>query len=201
MNRLRLLIADDESIIRLDLREMLLEMGHEVVAELPDGTGVLKAAQEKRPDLAILDIKMPGKDGIEAAMELLEARLCPVVLLTAYDHPELVTRAQEAGVYGYLTKPFRESDIGPAMAIARARFEELEAVRQQAADLQDALETRKLVDRAKALLQAQGMSEPEAFRRIQQQAMNTRKPMREIAQAVILAFETAGMGENPKKKR
>ncbi len=195
MDKMRLLIADDESIIRLDLREILTEMGHEVVAELADGSGVLAAAKEKKPDLAILDIKMPGKDGIEAARELLEAHLCPVVLLTAYDHPELVSRAQEAGVYGYLTKPFRESDIGPAMAMARARFEELEALRGQVESLEEALETRKLVDRAKSLLQAQGMTEKEAFRRIQRQAMDTRKSMREIAQAIILAFETAGLGK------
>ena len=194
MDRLRVLIADDESIIRLDLREMLVEMGHEVVAELPDGTGVLAAAQQTHPDLAILDIKMPGKDGIDAAGELLEAHICPVVLLTAYDHPELVRRAQEAGVYGYLTKPFRESDLGPAMAIARARFEELEAVRRQVSTLEEALQTRKLLDRAKSLLQAQGMSEQEAFRRIQKQAMNTRKSMREIAEAILLAFDTAGKG-------
>ena len=197
MTRLRLLIADDESIIRLDLREMLTEMGHEVVAELADGTQVLAVAREKKPDLAILDIKMPGRDGIEAARDLLEARICPVVLLTAYDHPELVHRAQEAGVYGYLTKPFRESDIGPALAIARARFDELEAVRQQVSTLEEALETRKLVDRAKALLMEQGMSERDAFRRIQHQAMNTRRPMREIAQAIVLAFDTARLPTQP----
>ncbi len=190
MERTRLIIADDESIIRMDLREMLTNLGYLVVGEAGDGRSAVNQARELRPDVVIMDIKMPDMDGIEAARILTQERIAPVVLLTAFSQRDLVERAKESGVVGYLVKPFRESDLGPAIEVALARFSEFRALEKEVADLQETLETRKLVDRAKGILMdSQGLSESEAFRKIQKMSMNTRKPMKEIAEAIILAQE------------
>ncbi len=190
MERTRVIIADDESIIRMDLREMLTNLGYLVVGEAGDGRSAVNQARELRPDVVIMDIKMPDMDGIEAAKILTQERIAPVVLLTAFSQRDLVERAKEAGVVGYLVKPFRESDLGPAIEVALARFSEFRALEKEVADLSETLETRKLVDRAKGILMdSQGLSESEAFRKIQKMSMNTRKPMKEIAEAIILAQE------------
>ncbi len=195
MRSLNLVVADDASIIRLDLKEMLERMGHRVIGEAGDGQRALELARELKPDLVILDIKMPGMDGIEAARLLSQERVAPVVLLTAYSQQELVSRAVEAGVFAYVVKPFTEAALLPAIELAIARFEEFHTIRQQAADLQEALETRKLVDRAKGILmRSAGLSEAEAFRRMQQQSMNNRRSMREIAEAILLTHEVGGGG-------
>jgi len=186
------IIADDESIIRLDLREMLTNLGYLVVGEVGDGRSAVSLARELRPDIVIMDIKMPDLDGIEAARVLTEERIAPVLLLTAYSQRELVDRAKEAGVAGYLVKPFQESDLGPAIEIALSRFQEFRALEKQVGDLKLALETRKLVDRAKGILMdTQGLTEAEAFRRIQKMSMNTRKPMKDVAEAIILAHQAS----------
>lgn len=190
MERTRVIIADDESIIRMDLREMLTNLGYLVVGEAGDGRSAVNQARELRPDVVMMDIKMPDMDGIEAARILTQERIAPVVLLTAFSQRDLVERAKEAGVVGYLVKPFRESDLGPAIEVALARFAEFRALEKEVANLQETLETRKLVDRAKGILMdTQGLSEAEAFRKIQKMSMNTRKPMKEIAEAIILAQE------------
>lgn len=187
MESLRILIADDESIIRLDLKNILEKMGHTVVAEASDGKTAVELARSASPDLAILDIKMPQMDGLDAAILITEGKICPVILLTAYSQRDLIDRAKEAGVFGYLVKPFKEGDLLPAMEIAISRYQEMEALAKEVGSLQDALETRKLVDRAKGILMdRRGMREQEAFRWIQAQSMNSRKTMREIAEAVIL---------------
>jgi response regulator NasT len=174
----------------MDLREMLTNLGYLVVGEAPDGRSAVSLTRELRPDLVIMDIKMPDMDGIEAAKILTEEQLAPVVLLTAFSQKELVERAREAGVVAYIVKPFRETDLRPAIEIALARFEELQNLAGQVEDLEDALETRKLVDRAKGLLMdKQGLTESEAFRKIQKMSMNTRRPMKDIAEAIILANE------------
>jgi response regulator NasT len=188
MAQTRLVIADDESLIRMNLKETLVGLGYLVVGEAGDGVSAINLARELRPDLVVMDIKMPKLDGIQAAEVLTQERLAPVLLLTAYSDRELVDRAREAGVVAYLVKPFREGDLLPAIEVAIARFAELRALDKQVGDLQEAMETRKIVERAKGILmETQGLSEPEAFRRIQQLSMNTRKPMKEIAQAIILA--------------
>ena len=191
--RIRVIIADDESIIRMDLREMLTNLGYLVVGEVGDGRSAINLARELRPDIVIMDIKFEGEefDGIDAARLLTEERISPVLLLTAYSQRELVMRAREAGVVGYLVKPFREADLVPAIEVALARFVEFRAVEEQVGDLEEALETRKFVDRAKGILMdTQGLAEAEAFRRIQKMSMNTRKPMKEVAEAIILAHQT-----------
>ena len=194
MDRTRIIIADDESLIRMDLQEMLLNLDYLVVGEVGDGLSAVNLARELRPDVVIMDIKMPDMDGIEAAKILTEERIAPVILLTAYSQKDLVERAKEAGVVGYMVKPFRESDLVPAIEVALARFQEFEAMHKEIDDLQLALETRKLVDRAKGILMdSQGLSEAEAFRKIQKMSMNTRKPMKEVAEAIILAHQ-AGDG-------
>nr|MBC7244918.1 response regulator [Chloroflexota bacterium] len=190
MKRTRILIADDESIILMDLREMLTNLGYLVVGEASDGQSAVNMARELKPDLVIMDIKMPGMDGIEAAKVLTEEKIAPVLLLTAYSQQDLIERAREAGVIGFLVKPFRESNLAPAIEVTLARFEEFRAVQKEVEDLKEALETRKLVDRAKGILMdTQGLTEQEAFRRIQKMSMNTRRPMKEIAEAIILAHE------------
>jgi two-component system, response regulator PdtaR len=191
--RTRVIIADDESIIRMDLREMLTNLGYLVIGEVGDGRSAVNLARELRPDIVIMDIKFEGEgfDGIDAARMLTEERIAPVLLLTAYSQRELVMRAREAGVVGYLMKPFREADLVPAVEVALARFAEFRTVEEQVGDLQQALETRKFVDRAKGILMdSQGLSEAEAFRRIQKMSMNTRKPMKDVAEAIILAHQT-----------
>ncbi len=190
MERVRIIIADDESIVRMDLREMLTNLNYLVVGEVGDGQSAVNLARELKPDVMLMDIKMPDMDGIEAAKILTEEQIAPVVLLTAYSQKDLVDRAKEAGVVGYLVKPFREADLMPAIEVALSRFNEFKQVRQEVADLQNALETRKLVDRAKGILMdVQGLDEQEAFRRIQKMSMNTRKPMKEVAEAIILAHK------------
>ena len=190
MGQTRVIIADDESIIRMDLREMLSSMGYLVVGEAGDGVSAVNLAREIRPDLVIMDIKMPDLDGIAAAKILTEERIAPVLLLTAFSQQELVDGAKEAGVVGYIVKPFRESELAPAIEIALARFREFRSLEKEAANLRDTLETRKLVERAKGvLMDSQGLKEADAFRKIQKLSMNTRKSMREIAEAILLTHE------------
>jgi len=193
LERVRVIIADDESIICMDLREMLNNLGYLVVGEAGDGRSAVNLARELRPDVVLMDIKMPDMDGIEAAKVLTQERIAPVVLLTAFSQRDLVERAREAGVVGYLVKPIQEADLAPAVEIALARFQEFRELEKEVDNLQDQLETRKLVDRAKGILMdAQGLTEAAAFRRIQKMSMNTRKSMREIAQAIILTHEAGG---------
>lgn len=190
MPQTRLVIADDESLIRMNLKETLVGLGYLVVGEAPDGVSAINLARELRPDLVVMDIKMPKLDGIQAAEVLTQERIAPVLLLTAYSDRQLVDRAKEAGVVAYLVKPFREADLLPALEVAMARFAELRAMDKQIGDLKESIETRKVVERAKGLLmEQQGLSEAEAFRKIQQLSMNTRKPMKEIAQALLLAAQ------------
>jgi response regulator NasT len=185
---LRIVIADDEPIIRMDLRRTLENMGHVVVGEAGDGQQALEITKELKPDIAILDIKMPTMDGIDAAKLISTEAIAPVLLLTAYSQRDLVERARDAGVFAYLVKPFRELDLMPAIEIAIARFEEFEELDREVNDLENKLDARKTVDRAKGILMDQyGLKEQDAFRRIQVQSMNTRKTMREIAEAIILA--------------
>lgn len=187
----RVVVADDESIIRMDLREMLAALGYEVVGEAGGGVAAIALARSLRPDLVIMDVKMPDLDGISAARVLTEERIAPVLLLTAFSQAELVHRATEAGVVGYVVKPFRESELLPAIEVALARFREFRTLEQETTGLRETLETRKLVERAKGvLMQANGLSEPEAFKRIQRLSMNTRKSMREISEAILLTHET-----------
>lgn len=191
MARTRIIVADDESIIRMDLKEMLTTLGYLVVGEVGDGRSAVNLARELRPDLVIMDVKMPDMDGIEAAKVLTEEKIAPVLLLTAFGQRELIERAKEAGVVGYLVKPFRESDLTPAIEVALARFGEFQAMESEVETLKDALETRKIVDRAKGILMGRdGLNENEAFRRIQKMSMNTRKSMREIADAILLTYES-----------
>lgn len=190
--RTRVVIADDESIIRMDLREMLTNLGYLVVGEVGDARSAVNLARELRPDIVVLDIKFEGDDfdGIDAARALTESKIAPVLLLTAYSQKELVIRAREAGVVGYLVKPFREADLVPAIEVALARFKEFKAMEKQVGDLELTLETRKYVDRAKGILMdTEGLSEAEAFRRIQKMSMNRRKSMKEVAEAIILAHQ------------
>jgi AmiR/NasT family two-component response regulator len=181
----RILIAEDETIIRLDLRNLLEDSGHEVCAEARDGVEAVELAQRHRPDLAVLDVKMPRLDGIEAARRILEERPIPVVMLTAYGQEELVARAVEAGVFGYLVKPFREADLLPAIATARARHEELAALREEADSLAEALAARKAIERAKGLLmERDGLSEDEAFKRLRKASQLSGKPLKVVAEAL-----------------
>ena len=190
MDRTRVIIADDEALIRMDLREMLTNQGYRVVGEVADGHSAVNQARELRPDIVIMDIKMPDMDGIEAAKILTEERIAPVVLISAYSQRELVERAREAGVVAYLVKPYREEDLAPAVEVALARFREFQDLQKQMTDLQQALETRKLVDRAKGILMdKQGLSEADAFRKIQRMSMDNRKPMKDVAEAIILAHQ------------
>lgn len=188
MDSLRIVIADDEPIIRLDLRKTLENMGHQVVAEAGDGAKAVEVARDLKPDIVILDIKMPELDGIDAAKLITTEGIAPVLLLTAYSQKDLVDRAKDAGVFAYLVKPFKEADLLPAMEIAISRYEEFIELENEVSDLENKLDTRKAVDRAKGILMDQyGLKEQEAFRRIQVQSMNTRKSMREIAEAIIIA--------------
>lgn len=192
MERTRVIIADDESLIRMDLREMLTSLGYLVVGDVGDGRSAVNLARELRPDIVIMDIKMPDMDGIEAARILTEERVAPVLLLSAYSQQELVQRAQKAGVAGYMVKPFRESDLTPSIEVALARFSEFRAMEREMGDLQNALETRKFVDRAKGIIMdTQGLNETEAFRKIQKMSMNNRKSMRSVAEAIILAHQAS----------
>lgn len=184
--RKRVVIAEDEALIRMDLAEMLQEEGYEVVGQAGDGETAVKLAAEHRPDLVILDVKMPVLDGITAAERIGAEKIAPVLMLTAFSQRELVERARDAGAMAYLVKPFSKADLVPAIEMATSRYEELRALENEVADLAARFETRKLVDRAKGLLQVQlGMTEPEAFRWIQKTSMDRRLTMREVAQAVV----------------
>jgi len=180
----RILIAEDESLIRLDLIEMLREAGYEIVAEAKNGEEAISLAREHRPDLAILDVKMPVLDGISAAESIIE--IAPVLMLTAFSQRELVERAREAGAMAYVVKPFTIDDLVPAIEIAISRFSQLVALRNEVAELNERLETRKIIDRAKGvLMQALKLSEPDAFKWIQRAAMVRRVTMKEVAEAVL----------------
>jgi response regulator NasT len=193
MERTRIIIADDESLMRADLREMLTALGYLVVGEVGDGQSAVNLARELKPDLLVMDIKMPTMDGIDAAKILTQEKIAPVLLLTGYPQRDLVERAKEASVIGYVVKPFREHDLVPAIEIALARFAEFREMEKEVGDLKETLETRKLVDRAKGILMdTQGLTEQEAFRKIQKMSMNNRKPMKQVAEAIILAQEAKG---------
>lgn len=182
----RVLVAEDEALIRLDLVEMLREEGYQVVGEAADGEQAVEMATDLKPDLVILDVKMPKMDGIEAASKITSDRIAPVVILTAFSQRDLILRARDAGTMAYLVKPFAKRDLVPAVELAVSRFAELQALEAEVAGLTDRLETRKLIDRAKGLLMSgQGLSEPEAFRWIQRTAMDRRTTMKAVAQIVV----------------
>jgi response regulator NasT len=182
----RVLIAEDEALIRLDLSEMLAEEGFEVVGQAADGEQAVAMATELRPDLVIMDVKMPKKDGIDAAADIVGEQIAPVVILTAFSQRELIERARDAGAMAYLVKPFTKSDLLPAIELAVARYAETAALRKEVADISQRLEARKIIDRAKGLLMThQKMTEPEAFRWIQRTAMDRRTSMQAVANAVL----------------
>ncbi|GAB3997466.1 response regulator [Nocardioides marmoraquaticus] len=182
----RVVVADDEGLIRLDLVEMLGELGYEVVGEAADGERAVELVQSERPDLVLMDVRMPRLDGIAAAERIARDRLAPVVMLTAFSQRDLVERARDAGAMAYLVKPFSRDDLVPAIEMAVSRFAEVTQLEAEVADLQDRLETRKALDRAKSVLQEQlGVSEPEAFRWIQKTAMDLRLSMRQVAEGVV----------------
>jgi AmiR/NasT family two-component response regulator len=186
----RVLVAEDEALIRLDLVEMLREEGYEVAGEAADGEQAVALANELRPDLVILDVKMPRMDGIEAASSIAGKRIAPVVILTAFSQRDLVERARDAGAMAYLVKPFAKRDLVPAIELAISRFAELHALEDEVRGLTDRLETRKVVERAKGRLMAeQGLSEPEAFRWIQRTAMDRRTTMKAVAEAVVSSID------------
>jgi two-component system, response regulator PdtaR len=190
---MRVLIAEDETIIRLDLRSLLERNGFEVCAEAKDGEEAVALVRSEQPDVAILDVKMPRLDGIEAARRILEERPIPIVMLTAYGHQELVSRAVEAGVFGYLVKPFREQDLVPAIHTARARHEELQVLRDEAESLAEALAARKAIERAKGLLmEKEGLSEQDAFARLRKASQLSGRPLKVVAEALLATFDERG---------
>ena len=183
---LRIVVAEDEALIRLDLAEMLAELGYDVVGQASDGEQAVALVQEHRPDVVIMDVKMPVLDGISAAEQIGKERIAPVIMLTAFSQKELVERARDAGVMAYIVKPFTQADLAPAVDIATSRWAELKALEGEIADLGERLETRKAVDRAKGILMTRlKLSEADAFRWIQKTAMDRRLGMREVADAVI----------------
>jgi AmiR/NasT family two-component response regulator len=185
----RILIAEDETIIRLDLKQLLERAGFVVCAEAKDGVEAVELSRSELPDLAVLDVKMPRLDGIEAARQILDERPIPIVMLTAYGQDELVSRAVEAGVFGYLVKPFRETDLLPAIQTARARHEELLELRDEAESLAEALAARKAIERAKGLLmEKEGLSEQDAFARLRKASQVSGRPLRVVAEAVVATF-------------
>ncbi len=193
MSVTRILIAEDEVVPRMDLKETLQNLGYQVVGVAADGRQAVDLARELRPDLVLMDIKMPELDGISAARILLEERVSAVLLLSAYSDRDLVEGANEAGVLGYVTKPFAEAQLVTAIEVAVARFRELQSLEKELGDTRAALETRKLVDRAKGvLMDRHALKEEEAFRRIQKLSMDSRKSMREVAEAILLARQAEG---------
>ena len=188
MTRRRIIIAEDEPLARLDLGQMLENLGHEVVGQAGDGQTAVELARELRPDLVIMDIKMPGDiDGIGAASLLADEKVAPVLLMSAYNDPEYIERAREAGVMAYLVKPYNENQLTPAIEVALARFGEFSQLQKELGSTKDALLTRKIVERAKGvLMDTAGLKESEAFHRIQRLSMNSRKSMREVAEAILL---------------
>ena len=188
MSTVKILIADDEPIIRLDLRQVLETLGYEVIGEAGDGKQAVELARELKPDICILDVKMPIMDGIEAVDIITDENIAPTILLTAYSDKELIDRAKAAGVFAYLVKPFKPSDLAPTIEVARARFEQNEILVKEVSSLNERLEARKSIDRAKGILMdSHQLNEAEAYRRIQIQSMNLRKTMKEVADAIILA--------------
>ena len=182
----RVLIAEDEALIRMDLAEMLAEEGYDVVAQAADGEEAVRLAQEHRPDVVLMDVQMPKLDGIAAASLIAAERIAPVVMLTAFSQRDLVDRARDAGAMAYLVKPFNQSDLTPAIEMARSRFAEIRQLESEIGDLAEQLAARKAVERAKAILCASlGLSEPDAFRWIQKTAMDLRIPMRQVADRVV----------------
>jgi response regulator NasT len=186
---MRVLIAEDEALIRMDLREMLAEEGHEVVAEARDGAEAIERARELKPDVVFLDVKMPRVDGLEAARVIGEEKLAPVVMVTAFSQQSYVEEATAAGAMAYVVKPFTRADIVPAMTVAVSRFAEARALEGEVDDLAERLEMRKALDRAKGVLMQKGMSEPEAFRRLQKLAMDRRMTLKQVAEAIVLASD------------
>ncbi|MGO3507919.1 MAG: ANTAR domain-containing response regulator [Glutamicibacter arilaitensis] len=182
----RVLVAEDETLIRLDIVEILRSEGYDVVAEADNGQSALEKARELKPDLVLMDVKMPVMDGITAAEAIVKERIAPVVLLTAFSQKELVERAREAGAMAYVVKPFTPADLTPAIEIAISRNDELRALEEEVSNLAEQFETRKLVDRAKSLLITKmGLTEPEAFRWIQKTSMDRRLSMRQVAETVV----------------
>jgi len=188
MTRRRIVIAEDEALARLDLGQMLENLGHEVVGQAGDGETAVELARELKPDLVIMDIKMPGEiDGLGAAATLAEERVAPALLLSAYSDREYIDRAREAGVMGYLVKPYNENQLSPAIEVALARFADFLQLQKDLGNAQETLMTRKIVERAKGvLMDTAGLKESEAFHRIQRLSMNSRKSMREVAEAILL---------------
>lgn len=190
LQKLNILLADDEALIRLDLREMLSDAGHKIVGEAADGQQAVKLARELRPDFIIMDVKMPIMDGLEAAAIIGEENIAPVLLLTAYSQKDIVEKATKAGVIAYLVKPVREEQLFPAMEIAFSRFAQLQQLNQELLDLKDSMETRKLVDRAKGILMtAHKISEQDAYRKMQQYSMAKRITLKALAESIIKAAE------------
>ncbi|HCG57314.1 MULTISPECIES: response regulator [Brevibacterium] len=188
----RVVVAEDEAVIRLDIVEMLREVGYDVVGEAADGESAIRLAEELRPDLVVMDIKMPILDGISAAERIAKARIAPVILLTAFSQKELVERARDAGAMAYVVKPFTAADLIPALEIALSRHAEISSLESEISDLTERFETRKVVERAKSLLQtSMGLSEPEAFRWIQKTSMDRRLTMREVADTVLKQIDSS----------
>lgn len=190
MQKLRILLADDEALIRLDLREMLTEAGHEIVGEAANGQEAVQLAQELRPDIVIMDVKMPVMDGLTAAQQITETGIAPVLLLTAYSQQDIIARATEAGVIAYLVKPVREQQLFPAVEVAVSRFRAWQELGRELDELKESLATRKLVDRAKGILMAaHQMTEQEAYRKMQQFSMAKRISLKKLAEEIIAADE------------
>ncbi|MGH3725903.1 MAG: ANTAR domain-containing response regulator [Mycobacterium sp.] len=187
----RVVVAEDEALIRLDLVEMLHEEGYDVVGQAGDGQEAVDLAVQLKPDLVIMDVKMPRRDGIDAASEIAAKRIAPIVILTAFSQRDLVEKARDAGAMAYLVKPFSKTDLVPAIEVAVSRFGELSALEKEVQTLSDRLETRKLVERAKGVLQSsQGLTEPEAFKWIQRAAMDRRTTMKRVAEVVLETLDT-----------